>query len=121
MTEQFIKIAIPSIAPGGLDAQTRPYFGRCDCFTIVELQNALIKSVKVLENPFHNATGGAGPGAVTLLSNEGVQEVIGADYGPNASNALNMAKIGKFGYPSDKSYLVKEMITLYLGHKLPKR
>jgi len=56
MTEQTptkTRIAIPSEAPGGLEARRSGHFGRCECFTVVDLVNGKIDRVDVLVNAPH--------------------------------------------------------------------
>jgi len=120
MTQNSMKIAVPSTLPGGLESNVETRFGRCECFTIVEISDSKIASVTVKENGARNAMGGAGPAAVASVSEQGAQAVIGADYGPNALRALQQAGIIMYGYPSPKTYSVKEMVTLFLDEKLPK-
>ena len=38
-------VAVPSCAPGGIDAQISEHFGHCDLFTLVEIDNAEVTSV----------------------------------------------------------------------------
>jgi len=120
MTQNSIKIAVPSTSPGGLESNVETRFGRCECFTMVEILDSKIASFTIKENEARNATGGAGPAAVATVSGEGVQAVIGADYGPNALRCFQQAGIIMYGYPSPKTYSVKEMVSLFLEDKLPK-
>ena len=59
-------LAIPSMAPGGLDASVSAHFGHCDAFTLVARlmqQNALIFTAVVSglsEADFHEAGEGLG-------------------------------------------------------------
>ena len=40
-----MKIAIPSVLPGGLEAQVGAHFGHCDCYTLVDVEDgAVVKS-----------------------------------------------------------------------------
>ena len=36
-----MKIAIPSVLPGGLEAQVGAHFGHCDCYTLVDVEDGL--------------------------------------------------------------------------------
>jgi predicted Fe-Mo cluster-binding NifX family protein len=111
------KIAIPSQPPGGLKSEVTPRFGRCQYFTIVVLQNKNIKEVNVLNNEGTNAMGGAGPMAAQLIANEGVNKVIGANYGPNAAGALMQGNIEMYGPFQGK---VQDVVNAYLDNKIPK-
>jgi predicted Fe-Mo cluster-binding NifX family protein len=119
MSQDELKIAVPSFAPGGLEALVNTRFGRCEFMTIVTVENGQIKEVNVVQNQGMAAMGGAGPMAAQLIAKEGAKVVIGANYGPNAANALNQGGIKTFGYPMDKGELtVKQMVELYLSAQI---
>ncbi|WP_371806117.1 NifB/NifX family molybdenum-iron cluster-binding protein [Candidatus Lokiarchaeum ossiferum] len=109
-------IAIPSQMPGGLDAQVDTRFGRCRVFTIVNIVNNAIGTVKIVQNGGNNAMGGAGPVAAQTIAQEKAKCVIGGNYGPNAANALSQAGIATYG---TKNGTVKEIIDLFLANSLP--
>lgn len=52
-----MKIAVPSTAPGGLDASPEAHFGHCYAFTMVETSGEEIVDVRVIVNQGH-AQGG---------------------------------------------------------------
>ncbi len=113
-------IAIPSGNEEGLNAPVIPRFGRCPFFTIVKMSNKEINEVTIIENPGNRAMGGAGPLAVQTISSEGVNIVIGGNYGPNAGNALAQAGIKSYGYPQGQPNLnVKALLDLYVAGELP--
>jgi predicted Fe-Mo cluster-binding NifX family protein len=110
------KIAIPSQAPGGLKSQVSTRFGRCPYFTIVLLENGDIKAIDVINNKATEAMGGAGPMAAQLMANEGVSKIVGANYGPNAANALTQGAIEMYGtHPGT----VKDVINAYTNGEIP--
>ena len=45
-----VKVAIPSVAPGGLDAACSDHFGHCDCFTLVVADEKGTVGVDVVPN-----------------------------------------------------------------------
>ena len=45
-----VKVAIPSVAPGGLDAACSDHFGHCDCFTLVVADEGGTVGVDVVPN-----------------------------------------------------------------------
>jgi len=112
-------IALPSMDEQGLSSAVTTRFGRCPFFTIVKLTNGKIDEVRVVENVAKAAMGGAGPVAAQQMSQEKVATVIGGNYGPNASRALNQAGISTFG-PLEKDGSVKEVLDAYLAGQLPK-
>ena len=65
-----MRIAVPSMNPGGLDAGISAHFGHCDVFTLVDVEDAQIKSVELLNNAGHAQGGCMAP--VMLLKNAGV-------------------------------------------------
>ena len=51
------RIAIPSEAPGGLTARRSGHFGRCDCFTIVEILDGAVAAAEVVLHAPHEDGG----------------------------------------------------------------
>jgi len=45
-----MKIGVPSMKPGGLDAMVSAHFGHCELYTIIELDGKKIKKVTTLDN-----------------------------------------------------------------------
>jgi len=62
------RIAIPSEAPGGLQARRSGHFGRCECFTLVDLVDGQVDRVEVLINAPH-VEGGCMAPVLTLAEN----------------------------------------------------
>ncbi|MFO7619605.1 MAG: NifB/NifX family molybdenum-iron cluster-binding protein [Thermoplasmata archaeon] len=69
-----IRIAIPSAAPGGLDAEMSSHFGHADNFTLIEIAGKDIVSTAVLPNIPHTQGGCMAP--VNLLKENGVDTII---------------------------------------------
>ncbi len=44
------RIAIPSMAQGGLDGERSGHFGHCDVFTLVDVEDGEIKEVIAVPN-----------------------------------------------------------------------
>jgi predicted Fe-Mo cluster-binding NifX family protein len=70
MSEQTksIRIAIPSQLPGGLEARRSGHFGRCECFTLVDVEDGAVGQVQVLVNAPHTEGGCMAP-VMTLAEN----------------------------------------------------
>ncbi len=68
------RIAIPSMAPGGLDAQRSGHFGHCDVFTLVDVVEGEIKAVTTVPNQSHVQGGCMVP--VNLLAQQQVNALI---------------------------------------------
>jgi predicted Fe-Mo cluster-binding NifX family protein len=60
-----LRIAVPSELPGGLAASRSGHFGRCACYTIVDIAGGEVAGTEVLENAPH-AEGGCLAPVMTL-------------------------------------------------------
>ena len=69
-----IRLAIPSELPGGLDAQRAGHFGRCACFTLVDVTTAGVQDVEVLRNAPHTEGGCMAP--VLVLAEHNVDALV---------------------------------------------
>ena len=67
-------IAVPSLGAGGLDGERSPHFGRCDCFTLVDVVDGQVADVRILRNVAHESGGCLRP--VGLLEAEGVRSIV---------------------------------------------
>ena len=77
MTEETItktRIAIPSEAPGGLEAARSGHFGRCECFTMVDVVDGKVSEVQVLTNAPHVDGGCMAP--VLALAEHTVNAIV---------------------------------------------
>jgi predicted Fe-Mo cluster-binding NifX family protein len=73
-TSTTTRIAVPSELPGGLDARRSGHFGRCECFTIVDLVDGKIGDVEVLHNAPHTEGGCMAP--VLVLAEHTVDVIV---------------------------------------------
>jgi predicted Fe-Mo cluster-binding NifX family protein len=73
-TSTTTRIAVPSELPGGLDARRSGHFGRCECFTIVDLVDGKIGEVEVLHNAPHTEGGCMAP--VLVLAEHTVDVIV---------------------------------------------
>lgn len=69
-----IKVAVPSMSPGGMEAKRSGHFGRCDVFTLVDIEDGKILDVKVINNVEHSEGGCLVP--VNLLANQKVNAIV---------------------------------------------
>jgi predicted Fe-Mo cluster-binding NifX family protein len=69
-----IRVAIPSELPGGLEARRSGHFGRCDCFTMVDLIDGEVGEVQVLTNAPHTEGGCMAP--VLALAEHMVDAIV---------------------------------------------
>jgi predicted Fe-Mo cluster-binding NifX family protein len=68
------RIAIPSELPGGLQAHRSGHFGRCDCFTLVDVVDREVDEVQILQNAPHTEGGCMAP--VLVLAEHNVDAIV---------------------------------------------
>jgi predicted Fe-Mo cluster-binding NifX family protein len=95
-------IAVPSLAPGGLEAGRSGHFGHCDVFTLIELNGKKVANVSVIENTPHHEGGCLDP--VKLLASLGATEIVVGGMG-----ARPLAFFGDMGI---KVYANQELLTV---------
>jgi predicted Fe-Mo cluster-binding NifX family protein len=84
-------IAIPSQAPGGLDADLGAHFGHCDLYTLVTIENGAVAAVKVIPNVPHQQGGCMAP--VQHLAANGVKQLIAGGMGLRPLMGFNQVGI----------------------------
>jgi len=72
-------VAVPSEAPGGLDARISAHFGHCAMFTLVQVQDGRVGDVTVLPNEGHEHGGCMAP--VMLLKQHEVEALVAGGMG----------------------------------------
>lgn len=87
-----MKILVATNA-GGLEDSVSPVFGRCQSYTIVEVDEDEIKNIEIVQNQFANAVHGAGIQAGQFVVGKGVKAVIAGNFGPNVASILQQAGI----------------------------
>lgn len=93
MSERTV-LAVPSNGAGGLDAERAVHFGRCDCFTVVDIEDGAVSGVRIVQNLPHVEGGCARP--VEMLAGEGVTSIVVAGIGGRPLAALNAAGISVY-------------------------
>jgi predicted Fe-Mo cluster-binding NifX family protein len=83
------RIALASDGKKGLDDAISNVFGRAKTFTIVDVEDEKIVSVRVFENPALSYSHGAGPIAIKTLIDDGVEIVVANELGIGASEILD--------------------------------
>ena len=109
-----ITIAVPSKAPGGLDANVDGHFGHCEVYTVVELENGKITSHKTLPNVPHDHGGCIAP--VHYLASNKVQALIAGGMGARPLNAFG--EVGIKVYYSNNLPTVQATIDALLAGSL---
>jgi len=70
-----MRLAVPSMAPGGIDAERSGHFGRCDFFTILNFDDdKKYTGCDIVENPPHVEGGCLAP--VNLLAGHEVDAIV---------------------------------------------
>ena len=69
-----VRIAIPSEAQGGLTALRSGHFGRCECFTMIDVVDGEVGEVQVLTNAPHVEGGCMAP--VLVLAEHNVNAIV---------------------------------------------
>ena len=88
-----LRIAVATTEKNGLEDVVSNVFGRAKTFTIVDAEEKKITGVSILENPAVTYHHGAGPIAVKMLVDEGVEVVLVNELGIGASGLLKQHNI----------------------------
>jgi predicted Fe-Mo cluster-binding NifX family protein len=87
------RIAVATDGKDGLEDAVSNVFGRAQTFTIVDVEDEKIIGVSVLENPALSYRHGAGPIAIKMLIDDGVEVVLANELGVGASDILKQHNI----------------------------
>ena len=85
------RIAIPSCLPGGLEANIGMHFGKCDIFTIVEIEDGKAASVTTLPSVPHEHGGCLAP--VQIMAENKVQAMLAGGMGMRPLQGFSQAGI----------------------------
>jgi len=88
-----LKIAVATNEKNGLGDVVSNVFGRAKTFTIVDSEDEKITGLTILENSAASYHHGAGPIAVKMLVDEGVEVVLANELGIGASELLKQHNI----------------------------
>ena len=103
------KIAVASSGKT-LKASVSNKAAKCPYYLIFDSKGELIK---VIDNPYGNASGGAGPSAANFLAQQGVTLVIAGNFGSKMNNTLKnkgitevsqFLKSFRFGFAIPRNY-----------------
>lgn len=103
-----MKVAVPSEAPGGLDAAISPHFGHCAAFTMVEVSQGQVGTVEVVPNTGHAQGGCMAP--VMMLKQMGADALIAGGMGMRP--LAGFQQVGIQVYYHEESSLVSEAVKL---------
>jgi predicted Fe-Mo cluster-binding NifX family protein len=88
-----LRIAIATNEKNGLGDVVSNVFGRAKTFTIIDAEDEKITNVTILENSAASYHHGAGPIAVKMLVDAGVEVVLANELGIGASELLKQHNI----------------------------
>jgi predicted Fe-Mo cluster-binding NifX family protein len=108
-------LAIPTNGEAGLKDFVSDVFGKSSTFTIMNIEDKQIKDIKILENPGKSYEHGAGPIAVKMLVDRGVNTIIAGKLGIGASSLLEHHNIKKI---STNTGISVEKALLKVGIKI---
>ncbi len=106
-------VAIPSEAPGGLDALVSEHFGHCAAFTLVHVEEGMLGTVQVVDNAGHEEGGCMGP--VRLLKDRDVGVLLSGGMGMRPLAGFRSVGIDVFFKENAKT--VKEAVTMFADGK----
>lgn len=89
-----VMVAVPSEAPGGLEAKPSAHFGHCAAYTVAVVENGQLGEVKVVPNPGHEHGGCVKP--VEDLAGMGVTALIAGGMGQKPLEKMNELGITVF-------------------------
>ena len=106
-----IILAVPSVGDGGMRCERSGHFGRCDCFTVVDIEGGQVVSHRVVDNPPHEEGGCLRP--VNLLASHGVNALVVAGIGARPLAGFNDAGITV--YYDDHTPMVEDVVTALIA------
>lgn len=84
-------LAVPSSAPGGLEADMSMHFGHCDLYTLVDVRDKAVKGVRTLPGVPHEEGGCLA--AVQYLAGQGVTALLAGGMGMRPLTGFQRAGI----------------------------
>ena len=114
-TTQARIIAVPSLAPGGLQAERSGHFGHCDFFTLVKVSGDTVTAVSAVDNAPHHEGGCLD--TVRLLASLGTTDIVVGGMG-----ARPLAFFGDMGisvYADQELPTVGEVVDALLRGNVP--
>ncbi len=103
-------VAVPSCAPGGIDAPVSQHFGHCDLFTLVEIDDGEVVKVDSLPGVAHQHGSCMVP--VAQLANRGVKILIAGGMGMRP--LLGLSQVGIEVYKNGDAANVGQAIRAFL-------
>lgn len=108
-------IAIPSDAPGGLDAPISEHFGHCAAFTLVRVDDGVVGEVRVIENGGHEQGGCMAP--VQVLKELEVEVLLAGGMGMRPLAGFD--SVGIAVHHKVDAQTVRQAVDLFSAGKCP--
>jgi predicted Fe-Mo cluster-binding NifX family protein len=108
-----MRIAISTEDKSGLDSPISHHFGRCPCYTLVDMEGVAIVDVKAIDNPYYHQHK---PGMVPeFIKGQGVDVMISGGMGRRAIDFFD-----QFGIQVATGAVgnVRQTIELYMDDRL---
>lgn len=109
------RIAVPSLAPGGLEGERAGHFGHCDVFTIVDVENSKITAVSTLANAAHVQGGCMVP--VNLLAQHKVSALVVGGIGMRP--LMGFKQVGIEVYHDAERIKIRPVVEDLISGRLP--
>ena len=109
------RIAIPSMAEGGLDGTRSGHFGHCDTFTLIDVKDNAIEKVSTIANQTHVQGGCMVP--VNLLAENNVNALIVGGIGMRPLMGFRQVAIDV--YHDDQRSNIRPVVEDLIAGRLP--
>ena len=112
------RLAIPTEGEGGLDGARSGSFGRCACYTCVDIENGEVRAVSILANdPHHEDSEPRCQAQVRLLTEAGVTDLVAAGIGVRPFRAFRRAGLRLYYEPFHRD--ARPVLEAFLAGRLP--
>ncbi len=109
------RIAVPSLAPGGLEGERAGHFGHCDVFTIIDVEDSKITAVSTLANGTHVQGGCMVP--VNLLAQHKVSALVVGGIGMRP--LMGFKQVGIEVYHDAERIKIRPVVEDLIAGRLP--
>ena len=109
-----MRIAVPSMSPGGLESERSGHFGHCEMFTVVNIEDGTAREVGVIHNTPHMQGGCQVP--VDLLHSHEINGLVVAGIGMRPLMGFRQVGIDVYFAPEGRT--VEQVIELLLAGEL---
>lgn len=109
-------VAVPSAAPGGLEAGVDAHFGHCQMYTLISVEDGTIGSVEVIPNIPHEQGGCMAP--VNYLAEHKVQAIISGGMGMRP--LMGFHQVGIDVLYGNGASSVQDAVNAFIAGSLPR-